>query len=101
MEVSGQQRAPTAYRPRQKLMVFTVQGDRVDLMVLFTVQGDRVDLMVLFTVQGDRVDLRADLDVLQREKSLAPGGNSSRRLNTNLASDFLHISYGSYVKGLH
>lgn len=75
MEVRGQHHVPTAYRPRQKLTVFIVQGDRVDL--------------------------RADLDVLQREKSLAPGGNSSRRLNTNLASDFLHTAYGSYVKGLH
>ena len=36
----------------------------------------------------DRVDLRADVDVLQREISLASGGNSSRRLSTNLASDF-------------
>jgi len=75
MEVRSQYHAPTACRPRQKLMVFTVWGDRVDL--------------------------RADLDVLQREISLASGGNSSRRLSTNLASDFLHTACGSYVKGLH
>ena len=65
---------PAAYRPRQKLMVFTLWEDRVDLT--------------------------DDLDVLQREKSLASGGNTSSRPSNNPASDFLHAVNGSYEKGL-